>query len=186
MDRRTALKSGAAVGAALALAGCTEAALEAAKSQPPELDDRFSEEELDLPVEQRVEILAEGVERAADASVDDPDAFEEFLTDEGIAVEDLETETEEGEPLLSLTYVPAESADATLIATVGVVAGGYAALVESDTEYEELRVDLHEPDGRSFGEFEAFATWAEEYHAGALSAAEYGGEVLHTLQSKHE
>lgn len=193
MDRRTVLKSGSAVVGLLALSGCTEAALEAAESPPPFLDDRYHEEEFDLPVNRKFDVLAAAVERADGEAFGDLDESEAYLTDEGVAVERLEEHVEEGELVGSLSHAPATtdrvgSEETTrggdgLVETVGVVAGGYAALVRGDHDVEELTVEVVEPDGRPFGEYEVFTTWAEEYDAGALSAAKYGGEVLHQLKS---
>lgn len=184
MNRRTFLKSGRAVGGLLALSGCTETALEEAKSPPPSLDDRFHEEDFDLPVKRKFGVVADGIERADGVTLGDLDEFEAYLTDEGVAVEKLAEKTVEGESILSLSYVSEATEGATLAETVGVVAGGYAALVRSDSEFEELKAELLEPDGRPFGEYEVFTTWAEEYHEGELSAAELGGEVMHTMKSK--
>lgn len=185
MNRRDFLRAGGAVGGALALAGCTETALESAKTPPPALDDWFHQEELELPVDQLFEVVAEAVERADGTTLGDPDELEAYLTDEGVEVEDLKEEIEEGEPILSLSHL-FRTTGKSIAEIAGVVAGGYAALVRSDPEFEELKVEVHEPDGRLFGGYEVATTWAEEYDAGELSAAEYGGQVLHTLASEHE
>ena len=60
-----------------------------------------------------------------------------------------------------------------------------AYLTDEGVAVEELKAELLEPDGRPFGEYEVFPMWAEPYDAGEHSAAEYGGEVLHGLKSKH-
>lgn len=87
---------------------------------------------------------------------------------------------EEGEPLLSLAFE--ESAERGVLSSVGVVAGGCAALVEAGHESEALKATLHDPSGATFGEFEVVRDWAERYDDGAVTAAEYGRTVLGTLE----
>lgn len=184
MDRRHFLRRGATAAASIAaLGGCTERRLKDAESQPPPVEDRVREEEIDLPVRQKFETIEESILLAADAEVDDVDAFEAYLEDHGLSVEKLEETVEKGEPLLSLEYVVEEHVERGQLADLGVVAGGYAALVEAGHDSEKLKIHLLDSDRQMFGESEIGSTWAEEYNEGAITAAKYGQLVAHETES---
>lgn len=183
MNRRTYLRGLTATGALAALAGCTEQALEDAKEPAPALDARYHEEELPLPVEQQFDVVAAAVERAEDVTLEDTRAFEDYLGDAALAVESLEETEVHGETVLELEYVPGQNVQRGNAHSLGLVAGGYAALVRGGYEGDELVASLLEADGRPFGEFEAATDWAEAYNEGTKTAAVYGGTVLHTLES---
>lgn len=183
MDRRTYLRRLTAAGALVALAGCTEQALEDAKQPAPALDARYHEEELPLPVERQFDVVAAAVERAGDVTFDDTGAFGDYLRDAELAVETLEESEVHGTTVLELEYVPDAPARRGNAHSLGLVAGGYAALVRGGYDREELVASLLEPDGRSFGEYEVVTDWAAAYNEGAKTAAVYGGKVLHTLES---
>lgn len=180
MNRREfLLRSGGVVGVSVALGGCTEETLEEAEREPPAVNGFFAEEELPLPVTQRLDVAADGVRAAENADVEDVDAFEQFLKDQGFTVEALEeSETKVGEPMLSLEYVVPESRDVGLAHQLGVVAGGYAGLVDAGHDSETLDASLLQPAGEKFGEYEVRHHWATEYNAGELTVKEYVGEVL--------
>lgn len=182
MHRRQLLKRAClATAGVTALAGCTDANLKQAEAQPPLVKDLFHKEEFDLPVSQKFEKVAAGVLTAADADVESVDDFEVFLDKRGIGVESVDEVLIEGEPYLSLEFK--ESADGGLLSPVGVVAGGYAALIEADHDSEALEATIHDRTGRTFGEFEVVRDWAERYNDRVVSAAKYGGLVLDTLES---
>lgn len=186
MNRRHFLRRSATAAAsigALALAGCTERRLKDAESQPPPVEDRVREEEIDLPVRQKFETIEEGILLAADAEVGDLDAFEAYLADRGLTVEKLEEAVEEGEPLLSLEFFAKDHVERGQLADLGGVAGGYAALVEAGHESEKLEISFLGSDLRKFGESEIDSTWAEEYNEGAITAKKYGQLVAHETES---
>lgn len=183
MHRRHLLRrAGIATASAMALAGCTDAKLKEAEAQPPLVEEHFHEEELDLPVSRKFEEIAAEVSTADEAEIEDPDGFEAYLDEQGVSVEALEETVVEGEPHLSLEYV--DSGEEGTLSTLGVVAGGYAVLVEAGHESEALEATLLDPARREFGEFEIVRDWAEEYNEGAISAEKYGGLVSGTLESK--
>ena len=184
MDRRTYLERLTALGTVTALAGCTEQTLEDAKEPSSVFDERYDEEEVDLPVEREFDVVAEGIERAEGATFENPEGFEEYLLESGIAVESIEEKEEDGETLLELEYVREETIEEGNARSLGVVAGGYAALVRGEYDGDELKASLLDPDGQKFGEFEIKTEWAEAYDEGEKTAATYGGKVLHTLESR--
>lgn len=183
MHRRHFLRrAGIATASVTALAGCTDSKLKEAEAQPPLVEEYYHEEEVDLPVSQKFEKTAAGVSKADGAEIEDPDGFEAYLDEQGVGVEKVEETVEAGEPHLSLEYV--DSGEQGTLSTLGVVAGGYAVLVEAGHESEKLEATLLDPTHRAFGEFEIVRDWAEEYNEGAISAAKYGGLVAKTLESK--
>lgn len=180
MRRRSFLRSTASVAALLAASGCLEAEIEAAEHQPEPLSDAVSPAAIDLPVEQRSEVAAAAIERAEASDVTDRDALESFLAENGLEVESLEETESGGEQIVELEYVDEASADRGYLHGLGLVAGGYAALVAADNEGERLHATIVDASGRTFGEFEVQRHWAEEYDEGALTAREYASEVVTT------
>lgn len=183
MDRRAYLGRCVSFGIVAALAGCTDQSLEEMKNQPPWVDPRFHEEELDLPVTQKYGVTAEAIERAEGETFEEPPEIEEFLGEEGLPVEKLEETEKHGETVLELEYVIEELIDEGSAHTLGVVAGGYAALVRGGYDGDVLEATLLESDGSIYGEFEVRTEWAEEYNESEKSTAVYGGEVVDTLES---
>lgn len=212
MNRRDALRRGGlALGGALALAGCTEQALEDAEGKPPFVEESpIAPEEADLPIDQTNDVIAEGIEAATDAGIEDVESFEGYLEDQGVLVEEvLETESiietpleevdEEAEEevvdegnveeglveatIVELEYVIEERTEEGAARTIGIVAGAYAALLEAGHDSELLEATVLGPTDVPFGSYEIEGTWAEEYNAGELGAAEYGNEVLTTVQT---
>lgn len=183
MDRRTYLGRCAALGVAVAVAGCTDQTLEDAKDQPPVFDDVYDESSGSLPVEDEFDVVAAGIERADGVTLDEPAALEEFLVDAGIAVEHLAEAELHGDTVLELEHVVGETISEGNGRSMGIVAGGYTALVRGGYDGDELSASLLDPDGRTFGEYEVLTDWAEEYDAGGITAAVYASEVLHTLES---
>ena len=197
MNRRQFLRGGIGVGAA-ALAGCTDENLSEAEREPAFVDGPVDEEEADLPVEQRLGAAADAIGEADGARIPDVDALEAFLEERGLSVEHLEETTDEfaGEeadpevevsehdPVVALEYVedPAEG----LVRSLGLVAGGYARLVDAGTESRKLDATRLTRDGDEFGAFEVRTPWAEEYNAGALTAREYAAEVLESAETSRE
>lgn len=183
MDRRAYLERCAALGVVTVVAGCTNKTLEDAKDQPPVFDDVYDESSGDLPVEDEFDVVVEGIERAADVTLEEPAGLEAFLIDEGLEVEHLEETDHHGETILELEYVLEETISEGNGHSLGAVAGGYAALVRGEYDGDELSASILDPESRKFGEFTVQTAWAEEYNAGEKTAAVYASEVLHTLKS---
>lgn len=182
MKRRDVLRTCGALAGLGVLAGCTTHSLQEAERQPPPVEP-LGIEEIDLPVPQRLGIAAAAIERAADVSIDDPDGFAAYLDEQGVRVEKIEETVEAGAPLLELEYVVEETIRRGLMHHLGIVAGGYAALIDSGHESEELAVHLLDPDGTAFGEYEIRRHWAEKYNGGEYTARKYAAEIEVTAAS---
>ena len=205
MNRRTLLKRGGIGVAALGtFSGCTEETLEEAETNPTFMDN-VSEEEIDLPVDQRIEVVEDGILRAEDAEIEDTDGLEAYLEEEGLSVEDLSeeekvveelpeieiedvdviTNDEHGElPVLSLEYVRPDAIETGALDDMGVVAGGYAALVDAGPDAELLEATVVDSNREPFGSFDVLTPWAEEYVEGTITAREYGHKVWMTAMSE--
>lgn len=179
MNRRDFLTRGAvAVGSIAALSGCTEETLEQAEKNPLPIDEAVAEEEIDLPVDQRLEAAGEGIDRAEDAEIESVDDLETYLVEQGVQVEALEEKEAAGLPIVSLEYVDEEVIERGMMHNLGIVAGGYAALVAADHDSEKLEASLLAPDGETFGEYTIESEWAEEYDDGEITAREYANDVV--------
>lgn len=184
MQRRDFLIRGTlVVGGLSALGGCTEQSLHEAKSQPPALADVYDEEEVDLPVRGRFEVAEMATLEADGTTIEDLDGFRTYLDERGLSVESLEEAVEAGERLLRLEYAAENHVEHGSMYHLGIVAGGYAALVAGGYETEELVASLHDPGGGKYGEFRIATDLAERYLDGDLTAAEYAGAVAHTVES---
>lgn len=181
MKRRDAVRSGVVAGL-VALAGCTEHALQEAEREPPPFDP-IPVAEFDLPVTQRLSIAEAGIERSADAEIGDLDEFAAYLDEQAIRVETLEETVAAGTSVLELEYVGEQTAEEGLMRHLGVVAGGYAALIEATHESERLEVHLLDSHGEEFGEYEIRRHWAEKYNEGEYSARRYADEIAVTAAS---
>lgn len=179
MDRRDFLRRGGLAAGIVALSGCTGERLQEAERRSP----FEGYEGIDLPVTQRLDIAAAGIERADGAEIRDTDALAAYLDDGGVSVESLEGTVDAGEPLLSLEYAAGEYAGRGLMHHLGAVAGGYAALVEAARGGEKLEASLHDGNRRKFGEYEVRRRWAEAYNDGAFAARRYADEVATTAES---
>lgn len=213
MNRRDALRRGGlALGGVLTLSGCTEQALEDAEAEPPFVEESpFDPAEVDLPIDRTHAVLEEEIKAATDADIEDVESFEEYLDEQEILVEaimeeegiievpleegDEETEEEvvdEGNaeeglataPIIKLEYVLDEQIEEGAVRTIGIVAGGYATLLEAGHDAELLEAVVLNPADEPFGSYKIEGTWAEEYNAGELTAAEYGDEILTTVQTE--
>lgn len=183
MERRELLRRAAvAVGAVVSSSGCTSHSLQESEREP-RLADGVSEAEVDLPVPQALGVAEAGIERAEAADIADIDEFEAYLADSGITVEHLEAKTEDGEHLLSLEYAAEDTPEQGLMHHLGIVAGGYAALVEAGHDGEKLEANLLDSNSREFGEYEIRRHWAAAYNADELTAREYANEVSVTVET---
>lgn len=183
MKRRRFLASGVIVAGSAALSGCVDHVLEQAEHQPPIFEELYDDEEQSLPVERRFDRAIEGIERAEGTTIEDRETFESFLEDHDLSVDSLEEVDEAGETLLELAYTEATATDRGVLYGLGVVSGGYAALVVTDGSTDKLDATIHESGDGTFGKFEVESTWAEELHGGTLSPGKFAGEVMHTLES---
>lgn len=202
MNRRTLLKR-AGVAALVALSGCTEETLEEAETKPPFLD--VSEEELELPVDQGADVVEAGILRGEDAEIEDVEDFEAYLEEQEIPVEelseaekvveekldvereDVDVIEEEGhgeETVLELEYVQPERIETGALHAIGIVAGGYAALVAAGYDAELLEATILDSDLESFGSFDVLTAWAEEYNDGVTSARAFGDKAWTSASSE--
>lgn len=179
MQRRQFLRASAVVGAA-ALSGCTTERLQEAERDPPAFEP-VDEEDVDLPVRQRLAVAEAAIERAASEPVEDPDEFASRLEEHGVRVEHLASERSDGEPILSLEYVATDEGET--MRHVGTVAGAYAGLVASTDEHERLDATLVDPESEPFGEYEVRRHWAEAYNDGTYTARNYAKEIAVTIAS---
>lgn len=182
MNRREFLaRSGVLLGVA-ALSGCTEETLVEAEREPVPFRD-VEQEEFDLPVEQRLAVAEAAIERAEGEEFADLEEFESYLAEADIDVEELSEEEKEGKPIVSLESVFEQSSKRGFMHHLGLVAGGYAALVEGDHGSEKLEGTLLDTDSRLFGEYEIRRPWAVEYNEDELTAREYAHEIIVTAES---
>lgn len=182
MKRRDVLRSSAAALALSTAAGCTEHHLQEAERAPPP-GELVPNEEVDLPVPQRLDIAADGIERSRDAEIRELADLGTYLGEVGIHVAALDAIVEEGTPIISLDSVSEPTTETGLMHHLGQVAGAYAVLVESMAEPEKLEVHLLDRTGDEFGEYEVRRTWAEKYAAREYSARKYASEVAVTAES---
>lgn len=183
MDRRRCLKRVAVCCLPVAVAGCTEATLEEAEQPAGVLEELFDAAEIELPVEQRIDVLVDRIERLEGESLEDPAAFESSLTEAGLDVDSLEERDVAGETVLELAYVIENPAAEGNVHSLGIVAGAYAALVRGGYDGDSLESSLHDAEGREFGTYDVETVWAEAHDASERSVRSYAGEVLHTLES---
>lgn len=184
MKRRQLLTRSALTVGVVALSGCTERVLEEAKSQPPLFDDVYDEEKIDLPVSQKFETAEEATLRAEGKTFDDLEEFRAYVAERGVTVETLEEGVEKGERILEVAYADERDTDRGSMYSLGILSGGYAALVASDHPTDTLEASVQDSEGRKFGEFEIAAELAEQYLDGKITAAKYAGTVSDTTKSK--
>ena len=152
MERRQFLSRGGILLGVAGLSGCTEETLSEGEREPLPLAD-VEQEEVDLPVEQRLEVAAAGIKRATGEEFADLDEFEAYLTEEGVDVGDLSEGEEAGEPIVSLESAFEQTAEEGFMHHVGIVAGGYAALGAGGHGNEKLKASLL-TDSQEFGKYE--------------------------------
>lgn len=182
MNRREFLaRSGVLLGVA-ALSGCTEETLVEAEREPVPFRD-VEQEEFDLPVEQRLAVAEAAIERAEGEEFADLEEFESYLAEADIDVESLSEEEKDGKPIVSLESVFEQSSERGFIHNLGIVAGGYAALIAGGHESEKLESSLFDSDKQLFGEYEIRHPWAVEYNEDELTAREYAHEIIVTAES---
>lgn len=174
LTRRRLLR-GAGVAGAFLLAGCTE---DVGKELPPNKAWPVSGHLPSLPVEERITVMAEHVEAAADAAVEEPGDIPTAVPD-GLAVESIERERD----VLHLAYASA-ARHAGDLDHVGSLAGAYAALVESGDDATAMSIEILDDAPSSYGVATVETRWAEAYVADELLAEEYAEHVAGTVESK--
>lgn len=184
MNRRTFLTRGALALGIAATSGCTERVLEEAESKPPLFDDVYHEEEVDLPVAQKFDAAEEATLRADGESFDDLEQLRTYLDEQELDVETLYEAAEDGETLVELEYADEQFSDRGSVYGLGIVCGGYAALIDSGYAADTLEATILDSEGRTFGGFEIATALTSDYLAERETAATYAGTVADTLGSQ--
>lgn len=176
--RRRLLRWGS-VGVAASLAGCTA---DVGDELPPNEKWPVAELTPELPVRERTGVLEDRIRELAGADLADPDAFAAAVEEYDLEVESVETERD----VLTLEYHHPGRQAAGVLRDVGLLAGGYAALVEGGFDGVALDVTILETAPDSFGVAEIETRYAERFNAGKLSAAEYGELVASTVETDRD
>ena len=177
-SRRTVLgRGGAALAAAVGLSGCTG---DVGEELPPNEHWPTAELVPDLPVHERSDVLADGIEALSTADIGSVDEFVAALEERGVEFEAVEEVADQ----LSVEYVETDPARHGTLEVTGLVAGAYTALVASGFEARALELVFFEPDGSALGVAEVDTEWAVGYNEGALSTGEFGELVAGTIESK--
>lgn len=184
MKRRKLLARGALTVSIIAFSGCTERVLVEAESQPPLFDDVYDEEEADLPVSQKFGIAEKATLQAEGEALDDIEELQAYLDEQGLLVEAFQKTVEEGERILELEYIDEEFVDRGSMHSLGIISGGYAALIAGDYPADKLEASIHDSEGDKFGTFEIATELAEQYLEGKITAATYAGTVGETVKSE--
>ncbi|MFA9501265.1 hypothetical protein ACERIM_00620 [Natrinema sp. H-ect1] len=174
--RRRFLRAGT-VAATAALAGCIE---EMGTEFPTNEKWPISEYVPSLPVAERSAILEERIPELAGADITDPEGLGSALEEYDVAVESIERERD----VLTLEYVNTDRHDEGNVHDVALLAGGYAALIETGYDAVALGATILDDAPASYGSATVETTYAEEYNAGELTAAEYGELVVSTIESQ--
>ena len=174
-SRRRLLQAGA-VAATVGLAGCIE---EMGTEFPKNREWPVSELVPDLPVRERIEIIEERIHQFEGADIADPDELVSALDEYDLAVESVERERD----VLTLEYVNTDRDDEGDLHDVGLLAGGYAALIDGGYDAAALGATILDDAPASYGSATVETPWAEEYNHGELTAAEYGEHVAGTIES---
>lgn len=177
--RRRFLRAGLGLAAAPIVAGCTE---DVGEEFPENREWPTTELAPELPVRERADVVAEGVEATADATAREPDDLPDLVGEHAPEV-DLRFVQRERD-VLRVGYVDPERRSRGDLRTVGLLAGVYAALVDAGDDATALSVEILDPAPSSYGVATAESEWAERYLAGDLSAREYGELVAGTIASK--
>ena len=174
--RRRLLQAGA-IAATVGLAGCIE---EMGREFPENEEWPVAELVPELPVRERTEIVEERISELATADIADPDDLVSTLDEYDLAVEKVERVRD----VLTVEYVNTDRYDEGNLHDVGLLAGGYAALVDNGYDAAAFGVTILDDAPASFGSAEIETPWAEAYNAGELTAAEYGELVAGTIESQ--
>nr|WP_277410193.1 twin-arginine translocation signal domain-containing protein [Natrinema longum] len=176
MSRRQFLQAGSLAGA-VALAGCIE---EMGTEFPENEEWPVSEYVPALPVEERRSILEERIPELAATDVTDPEGLASTLEEYEMAVESVERERD----VLTLEYVNTDRHDEGNVHDVALIAGGYAALVDTGYDAVALGATILDDAPASYGSATVETPLATAYNDGDLTAAEYGELVVSTIESQ--
>lgn len=174
--RRRLLQGGAAAALA-ATAGCIE---EMGAEFPKNEKWPISQYTPDLPVAERSTVFEERIPELAGADITDPAGLASTLDEYELAVESIERERD----VLTVEYVNTDRYDEGNVHDVSLIAGGYAALVETGYDATALGATILDDAPASFGSATIETLWAREYNVGTLTAAEYGELVVSTIESQ--
>lgn len=173
---RRGLLRGVGVAGAVLLAGCTE---DVGEELPPNEAWPVSGHLPSLPVEERIALMAERIEAAAAATVEEPEDIPAAVPD-GLSVETIERERD----VLHLAYRRSDRFATGDLQHVASLAGAYAALVESGDDATEMSIEILDDAPSSYGVATVETTWAEEFVGDELLAEEYAEHVAGTVESK--
>ncbi|ADB60606.1 hypothetical protein Htur_1721 [Haloterrigena turkmenica DSM 5511] len=175
-SRRRLLQT-SAVAATVGLAGCIE---EMGTEFPQNTEWPVSERVPDLPVRERIEIVEERIHELAEEDIAGPDELVSALEEYDLTVESIERDRD----VLALEYVNTDRDDEGDLHDVGLLAGGYAALIDGGFEAAALGATILDDAPASYGSATVETPWAVEYNHGELTAAEYGEHVAGTIESQ--
>ena len=181
MDRRTFLTQVVTLGGAAFLPNWVEQTFESFDRSIPRhlsVPDRGRRPNSRMP-----DGVVDGIKRADGVTFETVGAFEEYLREAGLAVERLEEADPGDETSLELQYLVEEAVTDGDVHSVGVIAGGYAALVRGEYDGDRLVASMLAPTTQPFGEFVVRTEWADAYNEDEMSASEYGRAVLQTLDA---
>ena len=176
-SRRGLLRAAGTAGAFL-LAGCTE---DVGEELPPNHEWPVSEHVPELPVEERSATMADRIEEAAGADVEEPEDIPEAVSN-GLSIESVEEERD----VLHVEYVSSDRYGTGDLHHVASLAGAYAALVEADHDGVAMSVSILDDAPESYGHATVETAWAEEYNAAELTAKEYAEHVAGTVETTRE
>ena len=174
---RRRLLQASATAAAVGLAGCIE---EVGTEFPPNKKWPVAELRPELPVEERKTVLKERILDLASEDIADPDELVATLGEYDLAIESVERVRD----VLTVEYVNTDRYDEGNLHDVGLLAGGYAALIDNGYDAAALGATIVGDAPDTFGSAEVETPWAEAYNAGELTAAEYGELVADTIESQ--
>ncbi len=114
--------------------------------------------------------------------------FSTPIIEEKLEIEREDVEVIENEPhgegkVLELEFVqPARTETGSLYA-IGVIAGGYASLIDTGYDTELLEATVLDESQQSFATFHVLIEWAEEYNEGIITARGYGNKPWMSTKS---
>jgi hypothetical protein len=162
---------------AFLLAGCTE---DVGEEFPENREWRVAEYLPALPVRERSVLLAEEIERLADADVREPEDLADAFEDDAFEVGAIERDRD----VLSVAYARTDRTWTGDLHAVGPLAGAYAALIDAGYEAASMSLSILDDAPSSYGIATIQTTWAEAFNAGEISAETYGEHVTGTIESK--
>lgn len=173
--RRRVLRAIGAAGVFLS-PGCTE---DVGRELPPNKVWSVSGYVPELPVEERIAVMADRIEDAAEADVAEPRDIPAAVP-AGFEVEAIERERD----VLRLAYASSDRHAVGDLHHVASLAGAYASLVDSGYDATAMSIAILDDAPSSYGVATVETSWAEGYVGGELDASEYAEHVARTVESK--